>query len=241
MTETSSRTVTANGRSFLIRHPTSEILGTVIQDVFDGREYPLVLPGEFRPQLIVDVGANVGAAAIWFHAKYPDAKIISYEPSPGLFEYLERNTHNIQQINICNVGLYDRDTESLLYLGANNAAQNSVIAHDATSGQTETVFLRQASSELTALGVSRISILKIDTEGCEVPILRDLRDWLDRIDSVYVEYHSEADRRAIDTMLGDHFYLIHATVHFPNLGTLVYLSHECARRAAMFISPPLNG
>ena len=97
----------------------------------------------------------------------------------------------------------------------------------------------RASAELQALKLGRISILKIDTEGCEIPILSDLHDWLDRIDAIYVEYHCEDDRRAIDQMLAEHFYLIHAIVGRANLGTLIYIAQTLADQDRRFLSPPV--
>jgi hypothetical protein len=83
---------------------------------------------------------------------------------------------------------------------------------------------------LAARGVGDISILKVDTEGSEIPILTDLGDRLDRTDFVYLEYHSDNDRRELDSLLTPHFILAAAKAHIPHRGTLTYISRRIIAR-----------
>lgn len=225
--------------SYRVKYPFSPAMKHVLTEVFQGRDYPHCLPAGHNVETIVDVGANVGAAAIWFHHRYPESRIVSYEPSPHLFDLLRENTSVIDNVEARNVGLFDRDTTAQLHLGQHHDAQSSLVAHAETAGQSETITLRRASEELASLDVDRISILKLDTEGCEVPILNGLTDWLDRIDAIYLEYHSEADRREVDRLLSDHFYLIRAHVQRGNLGTLVYLAKNVAGDDRRYVCPAI--
>ena len=182
----------------------------------------------------------MGAAAIWFHHHYPSARIVSYEPSPAVFEFLRENTADIENIEAKQIGMSDRDCQVELHVGQHHVAQSSVVAHAETSNQTETITLSRASAELQSLGIPRISILKLDTEGCEVPMLSDRSGWHDRMDAIYVEYHCEADRRQIDQMLAQNFYLIRANVQCGNLGMLVYLSQAVANENRKFVREPIE-
>lgn len=47
------------------------------------------LPGDNK--LILDVGAGVGHATLWFHQKYPDARIVALEPDQACVDLLELN------------------------------------------------------------------------------------------------------------------------------------------------------
>jgi hypothetical protein len=76
------------------------------------------------------------------------------------------------------------------------------------------------------LGVDRISVLKIDTEGCEVPILTDIAAMLPKVDILYLEYHSEQDRREIDAMLARDFTLGTAHAKHPHRGVLMYMANR---------------
>src|ERR1700738_292386 len=49
--------------------------------VFVGCEYGDYLPAR-APRLIVDAGANVGSATLWFRERFPDAHVVALEPNP---------------------------------------------------------------------------------------------------------------------------------------------------------------
>jgi hypothetical protein len=68
-----------------------------------------------------------------------------------------------------------------------------------------------------------IDILKIDTEGSEVEILLSLHQYLPYVGIVMAEYHSETDRRTIDTMLPNHM-LFDAKPCDINLGLVKYIN-----------------
>jgi FkbM family methyltransferase len=227
-------------RRYDLKYPFSPAMRQVLLGVFQGQEYPLCLPEAVPIETIIDVGANVGAAAIWFHHHFPTARIVCFEPAPTLVPLLRENTQPINTVEVRGVGLSDRFGTAQLHVGKYHSAQSSLVAHEETGQGSETIALRSAAAEIESLNLSRISILKIDTEGSEVPILSDLEHWLDRIDAIYVEYHSEADRRTIDQMLAAKFYLVRAMVRRANLGTLVYLSQPVANGNRLFVSPPLD-
>ncbi|MET0380942.1 MAG: hypothetical protein ABWZ94_03470 [Methyloceanibacter sp.] len=63
-------------------------------------------------------------------------------------------------------------------------------------------------------------IVKIDTEGSEVDILERLGSF--DHDVILLEYHSEANRRKIDALLGD-FFLVGGEVRHLHRGTLKYM------------------
>ena len=75
-------------------------------------------------------------------------------------------------------------------------------------------------------GIEQIDVLKIDTEGCEVPILRSLNRYLPEVKVLYVEYHSERDRRMIDEILADTHVLWRGHVNFAYRGEFCYLKRE---------------
>lgn len=238
--DTARLCVLHNEREFWLTYPKSPEMKWVLRQVFKGNEYPLVFPASFKPSLIVDIGGNVGAAAIWFHGAYPEARIVSYEPSRELFVYLKANTEALPNIQVNNFGLSDHNTKAALHIGSRNVAQNSLFKTDASGEKTEEVEIRCAVEAIEHLEAAEISILKIDTEGSEVPIIKSIVSWLNRISAVFVEYHSEADRREIDGLLAEHFYLIHASIQHPNLGSLVYFSRSQTENHGLRISIPIN-
>lgn len=93
-----------------------------------------------------------------------------------------------------------------------------------TEEHGETICLADAGATLDAFGLGDISILKLDTEGCEVLILESLGARIDRTDLIYVEYHNGDDRRIIDGMRTDRIALLAARADRLHVGTMVYLA-----------------
>src|SRR5258708_5068257 len=64
--------------------------------VFLKHDYQFPVSG--TPEVIVDAGANIGFASIYFARQYPNAKIIAIEAERSNFELLERNVRPFKNI-----------------------------------------------------------------------------------------------------------------------------------------------
>ena len=84
------------------------------------------------------------------------------------------------------------------------------------------VSLRNSLKKLK--GVESVDILKVDTEGCEMPILRSLAGLLPRVGVVYVEYHDDDARLDIDRLLGATHLLCQGRVLAPHRGEFCYVA-----------------
>ena len=74
--------------------------------------------------------------------------------------------------------------------------------------------------------MDRIDILKLDTEGCEVPILGSMLDVVAATTKVvFLEYHSDEDRRRLDAMLEPSHQLVYGQNHFET-GELTYFARD---------------
>jgi FkbM family methyltransferase len=233
-----SMTIERNGtrREFIYPAGTTEAL---VKEIFLGREYRLV--GGYHPDVIVDIGANIGAVGVFFHLNYPKARLICFEPSPLSFSYLQRNLGNLPHVELHPVGLSDRAAQQAqLFTGTKNCMQSTLMQSMEAGEEFESIELRRASEEFDRLELKHISILKVDTEGCELPILRDLGSRLEQVDLLYVEYHSDDDRRAIDALLAPDFLLHFAHGMHIHRGSALYISRRITGRldaAAFSITP----
>ena len=96
--------------SFILRNQTSDV--ETFRQVFIHKEYDFVL--EKPPQLIVDAGANIGLASLYFASKYPDAKIIAIEPEASNYELLQRNVEPYTNIIALQSALWHEDGKVLI-------------------------------------------------------------------------------------------------------------------------------
>lgn len=214
--------LTIDGVGHDLTMPIGGNIEQIVIQTLGGQEYaPLRLPG-WQPRLVVDVGANVGASAIFFALSYPGVQIRCFEPSAETSKHLRANTAWLPGIEVHEVGLFNRHAEVPLYAGVTQCAQASVSASIETNAAVhETIRLVPARAVLG--NIDGPAILKIDTEGCEVPILHDLGGLVEQFDVVYVEWHSERDRRQIDSQLGPRFNMWRSKGTGVHRGTAAYV------------------
>ncbi|WP_157951148.1 FkbM family methyltransferase [Cyanothece sp. BG0011] len=196
-----------------------------ITNILSGQDYP-VLHCHFQPDCIIDIGANIGATALFFTDVYPNADCYCYEPCPSTFTYLQKNTSFLDRIKIFNCGLSNESRELKLYIGNAQCLQNSLYSSVEVTENFEIATIKPASTELKEIMSGKRCVLKIDTEGCEVPILEEIKDYLDNVDIFYLEYHSEEDRRAIDNLVAPQFSLCWSKASMVHRGNLMYLSQR---------------
>jgi hypothetical protein len=72
----------------------------LLTEVFGG---VYALPASHSPKRILDLGANIGLSALYFHRQYPEASIACVEPAPKNFSMLSR----IISLNALPVTLFD--------------------------------------------------------------------------------------------------------------------------------------
>lgn len=198
----------------------------VVREIYKDQVYAPV-PGCPPPRAVLDVGAHLGFASGYFRLMYPEATIFCAEPDPASFAVLTRNAERIGNCHAFNVGLFDKDTTAHF-----NAAQISVLSSlfpfDGGRIATEAieVQLRHAGAFAAELrerfGVPGFDLIKLDTEGAELPILSALGDLVAAANVIQLEFHSHADRRVIDELLCRTHRLVHGRIDKPNRGTLTY-------------------
>ncbi len=59
---------------------------------------------------IIDCGANIGITALYFAARYPNARIYSVEPDPSNFAILKQNVASELRITPINAAVVGRNT-----------------------------------------------------------------------------------------------------------------------------------
>ena len=215
-----------NGQETLFQFFDNPLSRRICEEILNGRTYPAVgIPGEVGT--IVDIGANVGAAAIHFAATQPRARIFCFEPVPDTFRLLEQNTRWAGgRIQCRNVGLSNQNARLPMFRGAVDSVTNSVYPNAETSRESFEIVVRDAASALAEAGIKQIDILKVDTEGCEVVIFESLQSYLPEVMVIYLEYHSEQDRLTLDQLLSPTHLLAKGTINGLHRGELCYVSRK---------------
>lgn len=141
---------------------------SVLQEVFLNREYALDVP---PPHVVLDLGANFGAASVYFAHAWPKARIFALEPNPETFRRLEAVTAGYPLITCLNYAMGDRDGTSDFVVSTDHIG-SSLLRPD-PNGRTITVMTRSLASLMAELGLAHIDVLKFDIEGAEEALFRD--------------------------------------------------------------------
>jgi len=192
---------------------------------FQGRVYPPI-PFVKTPARVLDIGANIGASAVTFALRYPRARIVAVEPAHQPFTLLRCNAARYANIECYNVGLFSTTMKRPLFVGVTDSLTNSIVPNRYASERRDEIQLVAADVFATEMEMTRPDIIKIDTEGCELPILSAMGESVRAAKVVYLEYHSEEDRIAIDEMLRPTHILYAGSVLFPHRGEFVYVLND---------------
>jgi FkbM family methyltransferase len=139
---------------------------------------------ETKP-LILDCGANIGLSIIYFKHLLPNAEILGFEPDAKIFEFLK---FNIESFDFSGVTLLKKacwKDETVLKFFSEGADAGRT-ANPTDSGNIVDVEAVRLRNYLTR----KISMLKMDIEGAEYEVLNDIKDKLECVENIFVEYHS---------------------------------------------------
>ena len=165
-----------------LRTRTSDV--SVYKDVLLGGEYELGL-GDFVPNVILDIGANVGMAAIYYANRYPSAKIIAVEPEASNYGVLQKNVASYPNIITVNAALWNKDGQ--ISLGP-IAMESEKWAFTVRDGSGTPVRAMTMSTLMSETGVDSVDLLKMDVEGAEIEVF-EIHDWIATVKVIVVELH----------------------------------------------------
>ena len=131
-----------------------------------------------KPQVIVDIGANIGVFSKLCSMLFPNADIYAYEPNPAPLEWLEQNAADTN-ISVMPVAVGDERGTARF-----DTSFDSTLGRISKSGDLEVTCV--AASEVA--DARQIDLLKIDCEGGEFEILKD-HSLLNRTRDFCLEYH----------------------------------------------------
>jgi len=139
------------------------------------------------PTVILDIGANIGLATLWFKQRYPAARVIAVEPDAENFELLKRNTAGLKDVELVQAALAPEDG----IIGFERAGLNPSGYHirDLKSGEKGVPAISMGSL-LQRFGLEDVDLLKLDIEGAEKELFEttDIA-WMDRVKTMAVELH----------------------------------------------------
>lgn len=150
-----------------------------------------------REDVVLDLGAHIGAASIEFshHAGH----VYAFEPHPEIFQVLKANVRRYPRITPIEKAVSDQsgsaqlffdppEKKNQLFEGATLVADKSNVSYD-RAARVEVVALAEFVQSLDR----EVALIKMDVEGAEYRILAALIETpaINRIGKIFVEDHCD--------------------------------------------------
>lgn len=151
----------------------------------------------FKDGVILDVGANVGNYAIMLRENNITLPIFAFEPHPVAFKKLEKaaSAHHFIPVKR---GAGDTSATAVIYDyagngGSEHASMYKEVISDIRNSKVEEVSIDLVSLDqfVTENKISKIALLKIDTEGHELNVLKGAKDTIAKglVNVIQIEFN----------------------------------------------------
>ncbi len=143
---------------------------------------------------IIDLGANVGLATVFFAQKYKGAKILAVEPEAENFRALENNVRALgNRVSTLKGAVWHEDGEINLNVDAEDGSPlgswGVQVSAQAWKGSGATPCWK-LSTLMEKFAFDEVDILKIDIEGAELELFSEKPElWLTKAKLIVVETH----------------------------------------------------
>ena len=156
-----------------------------LNEVFFRQDYGSL---DRRASVVVDVGANIGIATLFFLTRHPNVRCYAVEPVPRNLDRLRQHVRRFQdRVRVMPEAIADREGHI-----AFTVESSGRYGHVARSDETNTIVVPARTIETVLRGIlieeQRIDLLKVDTEGSETAIVEAIPpELLQRIRRVLYE------------------------------------------------------
>ncbi len=161
-------------------------------------ECEILYRGHYAPQIVdtikallspgavaIDVGANIGCMMLPMAWQVgPTGRVIAFEPEPECFGRLKKNMlmNRLSQVSLYQLAISNDDSTHTLYLKAENAANRAGASLKQGEDFPRKVDIQTSRVDsIRELGeLTRCDLIKIDTEGHELIVLKQMKDIISR-------------------------------------------------------------
>jgi FkbM family methyltransferase len=167
----------------LIRNHPSDI--SIFSQIFVYKEYDVEINMEVKT--IIDCGANIGLASLFFLKKFPNIKIIAIEPEANNFLLLKRNLGLYKNVTCINKGVWSK-TANLEVLDF-GGGHSGFIVKEIESPNKASILAVSIDEIMSQFQLNYVDIVKLDIEGSEEQVFSNYSKWIEQVSFIFCEIH----------------------------------------------------
>ena len=147
----------------------------------------------------IDIGANIGLHTVRFAQKFKS--VFSFEPVTSVHECLKKNILKFNNVENYKVGLGENTAHKIISIPKNNTNCGHYSIVDFTNFQNELIDEKIEIKRLDDFNLTA-DLIKIDTQGYELPILRGSIETLKKNFPVLIlELENKKDLKEVELLL----------------------------------------
>ncbi|TAE69399.1 MAG: FkbM family methyltransferase [Bacteroidetes bacterium] len=193
-----------NNLKLLLRKNTSDF--HVFTEIFIKKDYQSLIENyqkysnNINPKVIIDIGANIGCASLYFKQNYPEATMVCIEAEKNNFLSLKHNIElnnsvdSYKNIYLQHNAFWITEEDLMIEENFRDGRDWAFAARPNAQKSTQTIKGLTIQNILEKYNFSKIDILKIDIEGGEKWILEDeltMNIIQKNVNTLFIEVHEE--------------------------------------------------
>lgn len=167
------------------------------------------LPCRTGPEVVVDLGANIGASSVFFLERNRDCRVIAVECDPENFAICRRNLEQYgDRVVTVPAAVWPRSGERLViergtFRDGLEWATRVCASNGQNASHVNTISILDLMNRHE---IDRIDCLKIDIEGSEADLFRENTGWLDKVGNLAIELHGGECESAFEAAMSKYEY-----------------------------------
>jgi FkbM family methyltransferase len=150
---------------------------------------------------IIDIGAASGETTVYFSQIFPEHAVIGFEPTKAEFEKAKKMTAPFKKILIHQVAIADRNGQGHVHLKEEGHGAPVIIDPEKKGPPASTAVQEKEVQEVTIStldsvysGTQPVLLLKVDTRGTELSVLKGAVNTLSLTKLVLIEMNTDIER-----------------------------------------------
>ena len=155
----------------------------------------------YTPDVIFDIGANIGGFSIALAERFPTSYIYAFEPVKQTYSILQSNIESYNNISSFQIGLSDKNKQNV------PIGMPRIPLHKKHNYGRATIseYIDEPIDHIDLVKISQLckennmypDTMKIDAEGCEYEILSDIKESgiLSNVKTIYIEINNHYNTR----------------------------------------------